>query len=102
MNTSIIRYILGQVLRLEGLFLFLPCMVSVIYWEASGFAFLSSALLCILLGTLMTVKKPTTHTFYLKEGGITTALICILLSIFGALPFYISSEIPSYRCQYLK
>ena len=96
MNTSIIRYILGQVLRLEGLFLFLPCMVSVIYWEASGFAFLSSALLCILLGTLMTVKKPTTHTFYLKEGCITTALSWIVLSIFGALPFYISSEIPSF------
>ena len=96
MNTSIIRYILGQVLRLEGLFLFLPCMVSVIYWEASGLAFLSSALLCILLGTLMTVKKPTTHTFYLKEGCITTALSWIVLSIFGALPFYISGEIPSF------
>ena len=96
MNTSIIRYILGQVLRLEGLFLFLPCMVSVIYWEASGLAFLSSALLCILLGTLMTVKKPTTHTFYLKEGCITTALSWIVLSIFGALPFFISGEIPSF------
>ena len=71
-------------------------MVSVIYWEASGLAFLSSALLCILLGTLMTVKKPTTHTFYLKEGCITTALSWIVLSIFGALPFYISGEIPSF------
>ena len=96
MNTSIIRYILGQVLRLEGLFLFLPCTVALIYWESSGFAFLGTALLCIMLGTVMTSKKPTSHTFYLKEGCITTALSWIILSIFGALPFCISGEIPSF------
>lgn len=96
MNTSIIRYILGQVLRLEGLFLFLPCVTALIYGESNGFAFLGAALLCILLGTLMTYQKPASHTFYLKEGCITTALSWIVLSIFGALPFYISGEIPSF------
>ena len=96
MNTSIIRYILGQVLRVEGLFLLLPCLVSVIYRESSGFAFLSTSILCLLLGTLMTLKKPSSHTFYLKEGCITTALSWIVLSIFGALPFCISGEIPSF------
>ena len=96
MNTSIIRYILGQVLRVEGLFLLLPCLVSVIYRESSGFAFLSTSILCLLLGTLMTIKKPSSHTFYLKEGCITTALSWIVLSIFGALPFCISGEIPSF------
>ena len=96
MNTSIIRYILGQVLRLEGLFLVLPCVVALIYGEASGLSFLATALLCIMLGTLMTYKKPTSHTFYLKEGCITTALSWIVLSIFGALPFCISGEIPSF------
>ncbi len=96
MNTSIIRYILGQVLRLEGFFLFVPCITALIYREASGFAFLGTSLLCILLGTLMTYKKPTTHTFYLKEGCVTTALSWIVLSVFGALPFCISGEIPSF------
>ena len=96
MNTSIIRYILGQVLRLEGLFMFLPCVVALIYGEVSGFAFLGTALLSILAGTLMTHKKPSSHTFYLKEGCITTALSWILLSVFGALPFYINSEIPTF------
>lgn len=96
MNTSIIRYILGQVLRIEGLFMFLPCLVAIIYRESEGFVFLGVALLCIMLGTLMTSRKPQNHIFYLKEGCITTALSWIVLSIFGALPFYISKEIPSF------
>ena len=96
MNTSIIRYVLGQVLRFEGFFLLLPCLVALIYRESSGFAFLSSALLCILLGTLMTSRKTKSNIFYLKEGCITTALSWIILSIFGALPFTISGEIPSF------
>ena len=96
MNTSIIRYVLGQVLRLEGLFMFLPCIVALIYGELSGLAFLGTALLSIMLGTLMTYQKPTSHTFYLKEGCITTALSWILLSVFGALPFCISGEIPFF------
>ncbi len=96
MNTSIIRYVLGQVLRLEGLFMFLPCVTALIYQESSGFAFLSSALLAIILGTLMTLKRPMSYTFYLKEGCVTTALSWILLSIWGSLPFYISGEIPSF------
>ena len=96
MNTSIIRYILGQVLRIEGLFMFLPCLVAIIYREQQGFVFLSVALVCIMLGTLMTCRKPNSHIFYLKEGCIITSLSWIVLSIFGALPFIISREIPSF------
>lgn len=96
MNISIIRYMLGQVLRFEGFFLLLPCIVALIYQESSGFAFLGTALLCIMLGTLATSKKPHNTVFYLKEGCVTTALSWIVLSIFGALPFVISGEIPSF------
>ena len=96
MNTSIIRYILGQVLRIEGLFMFLPCLVAIIYREQQGFVFLSVALVCIMLGTLMTCRKPNSHIFYLKEGCIITSLSWIVLSTFGALPFIISREIPSF------
>lgn len=96
MNTSIIRYILGQVLRIEGLFLFLPCLVAIIYREYQGLVYFGVALICIMLGTLMTYHKPNSQVFYLKEGCITTSLSWIVLSIFGALPFTISGEIPSF------
>lgn len=96
MNTSIIRYVLGQVLKVEGILMLLPCLVALIYREQSGFAFLLTAFLSVSVGILMTHKRPAHHIFYLKEGCVTTALSWILLSIFGALPFYFSREIPSY------
>ena len=36
MNKSIIRYILGWVLVLEGILLLLPCLVALIYREQCG------------------------------------------------------------------
>ena len=39
MNTSIIRYILGSVLKLEGVLLLLPCIVAGIYSEKAVYIF---------------------------------------------------------------
>lgn len=96
MNSSIIRYILGSVLKIEGLFLFLPAGIACIYHEQEGFYYAGVAAACLLLGFLMTRCKPQNQVFYLKEGCITTSLSWILLSIFGSLPFYLSGEIPSF------
>ncbi len=96
MNSSIIRYILGYVLKIEAAFMLLPCIVAIIYKEHSGFAFLISLIICGLCGCIMSHKKPQSSVFYLKEGCIATALSWIFLSIFGALPFKISGEIPSF------
>ncbi len=96
MNSSIIRFILGNVLKIEGLLLFLPAIVSGIYFENEGIYYISVAAVCIILGFFMTKKPPASQVFYLKEGCITTALSWILLSFFGCLPFYLSGEIPSF------
>ena len=96
MNSSIIRFILGHVLKIEGLLLFLPAVVSGIYQENEGFYYISVACTSLLLGSLMTKKPPKSQVFYLKEGCIATSLSWIFLSIFGCLPFYLSGEIPSF------
>lgn len=96
MNGSIIRYILGSVIKIEGVLLLLPCIVSVCCGEQTGFYYLGVAGFCIALGFLMTIRKPSNTVFYLKEGCVSTALSWILLSILGALPFFLSGEIPSY------
>lgn len=95
MNSSMIRYLLGSVLKIEGVLLLLPCLVSLCYQERVGLIYLSVAALCFLLGVAMTVKKPKDTVFYLKEGCVTTALSWIFMSFFGALPFWLSREIPS-------
>ena len=47
MNYSIIRYVLGTVLKFESLFLLLPVFVGVIYGERSAWSFLVVALMCL-------------------------------------------------------
>ncbi len=96
MNSSIIRYILGGVLKIEGILMFLPCIVAIIYGEREGFCYLFVAVSCIVLGSLMTFRKPRNQVFYLKEGCVATALSWILISLMGCLPFWISKEIPSF------
>lgn len=96
MNSSIIRYILGHVLKIEALVLLLPCFVAFIYKEKAGISFFITFLICAVLGIIMTRKKPKTFVFYLKEGCVTTSLSWIILSLFGCLPFVISGEIPSF------
>ena len=96
MNGSIIRYILGQILKTEGVMMLLPCIVALIYREPQGWYYLMVAALCFLLGTLSGLHKPTNHIFYLKEGCVATALSWITLSFFGCLPFLLTEEISSF------
>lgn len=96
MNSSMIRYILGYVLKTEAALLLLPCLIALIYSEKEGIWYLPVAAACTLLGLLMTRRKPANTVFYLKEGCIATSLSWILLSFFGCLPFYLTGEIPSF------
>ncbi len=96
MNNSVIRYILGYILRIEAVLLLFPFLVSIIYRERAGIYYLLTAFVCMALGFLLTLKKPASFVFYLKEGSIATALSWILMSIFAALPFWLSGEIPSF------
>ena len=96
MNSSIIRYILGHVLKIEGILMLSPCAVALLYGETAGFYYLGVAVLCFVLGLLMTLRRPASQVFYMKEGCAATALSWIFLSVFGCLPFWLSREIPSF------
>ena len=95
MNFGFITYIIGWILKFQGAFLLVPCIVSMIYKEKSGFAFVISAIISFTIGMLCTRKKPQNRSFYAKEGFISVALGWIVLSISGSLPFIISGEIPN-------
>ncbi len=82
-------------MTIEAAFMLFPCLVAAIYSEKSGFAFLICAVVFGIIGRLMTLKKPKNSVFYAKEGFVAVALSWILLSIIGAIPFYVSGEIPS-------
>lgn len=95
MNYSIIRYILGIVLKLEGILMCLPLIVGIIYSEKSAYSYVITIAMCLIIGTILSHKKPKDTEFYATEGYITVSLSWVILSIFGCLPFVISGEIPS-------
>lgn len=96
MNYSIIKYVLGTVLKLESIFLCLPLLVGAIYREKSVYAFMLIIPICMALGIVLSLRKPKSYVFYALEGFVTVSLSWIIMSIVGALPFFLSGEIPSF------
>jgi len=94
MNYSIIIYIIGWVLSIESVLMLLPCLTALVFRETAGFSFLITIALCLLAGLPLVLKKPKNKLFYLREGFVATSLSWIVLSIMGALPFWISGSIP--------
>ncbi|MBQ3101157.1 MAG: TrkH family potassium uptake protein [Clostridia bacterium] len=96
MNKRIIVYVLGYVLTIEGLLMLPSFIVSLFYGEGEGWCYLATGSACIILGTLLSYKKPKDSIFYLKEGCIATALCWIVMSLAGAVPFMLTGEIPGF------
>lgn len=96
MNYRMISYITGQLVRVEGVLMLLPLLCSLIYNEKAALSLALPALLAIILGTLATLKRPRDTAIYARDGFVTVGLSWIILSLLGALPFFISREIPSF------
>ncbi len=96
MNRRMIAYILGILLLCEAGLLALPAIVALIYGEAVIKSFLITIGILIATGLVCVAMKPKDKTIYARHGLIIVSLGWVLMSLFGALPFYISGEIPSY------
>ena len=91
-----IIYVLGTVFKLEGFFLLIPVLCSLLYREQEGLPFLITGVISLGIGFLASFRKPDNHAFFLREGCVTTALSWILLSVVGSVPFVLTGEIPSF------
>lgn len=98
MNYRLIFNTTGKVLRLLAAFLLIPLIVSGVNLElASCFAFLLTAVISFLIGSLLVLNCPIkSNEMFAKEGLIIVALSWVLVSLLGAIPFTLSGEIPSY------
>lgn len=96
MNYRMTAYILGKMLGVEGLVLFIPMTVSLLYREENFIYFPITSALLILGYLLLGRKKPKNTNIYMKEGLVIVAAAWLLWSMFGALPFFLSRSIPNY------
>ncbi|MBE6692345.1 MAG: TrkH family potassium uptake protein [Ruminococcaceae bacterium] len=98
MNRKFVFYLFGRIGQTVGALLLLPMFVALIYGESIPFvSFLGTSLGAIGLGAIITrLCKTSNNVIYAKEGFAIVALAWLGTSAFGALPFWISGEIPSY------
>ena len=79
----------------EAALLMLPGITALLYGE-SLLPFAVTALLLVAAGLVLGWKKPARTALYARDGFAVVALAWIIMSAFGALPFVLSGDIPSY------
>lgn len=98
MNYRMIVYVLGRIGLIEAALLAAPLIVSLLYGEgtALAMAWVIPMGLLLLLGGLLGVRPPKDTTIFAREGLVVVAMAWVLLSLFGAMPFVLTGDIPSY------
>ena len=96
MNYKLIFHTIGKILLIEAILLIFPLIVNFIYQEENLFAFSLTISILMVVGTLLIMIKPKNKRMFVREGFVIVGLAWIVLSLFGALPFALSGEIPNY------
>lgn len=96
MNYRMIAYIIGSILRLEGLMLVAPTCVAAIYQESDAVkAFFSTIIIVFIVGSALAGQAPKNKRIYGREAATVVALSWIVVSVFGAVPFFLTGYISS-------
>ncbi len=97
MNRRMISYVVALVMAIEAGLMLFPALVGFVYGERSAWSFVISAAIAGGISALILVCfKPKNKTFYAREGLVATALSWIAMSVIGALPFFVTGQIPNY------
>ena len=97
MNYKMIRLIIGRIMCIEALFMVPPVVISIAEGDGRGaLSFLAAIALLACIGLPMAVKKAGKKLFYAREGFVTVGLSWIIVSAFGAVPFYVSGAVSSF------
>lgn len=98
MNVKSISRTVGLILLITGIFQIFPLLIAVIDHEPRNIlAYIESLCLILLVGSaLLLFSRGGNRMFSAQEGFAATGLSWIFMSAFGALPFFLSGQIPSY------
>ncbi|MBR2615337.1 MAG: TrkH family potassium uptake protein [Clostridia bacterium] len=97
MNRRMVFHTVGLIVLLEAALLILPTLVSILYRNSCTGAFLVTIGIAVALGVLLTFAfRPKDRVIYAKEGFVITSIAWAGVSAIGALPFFLSGQIPSY------
>ncbi len=109
-NVPIILKMISKMLLIEGLFVWLALPFAIYYskldftWEQLSSlsneisALFISGVISISMGSIISyfTRNADNTAITKREGYFVVSLAWVIISLFGALPFYLSGQIPSY------
>lgn len=92
MNHKLICKVIGVILSMECLIMAVSLGISLLYREHyMAMAFVESILICgVISAALVIVGKDGENKMHVREGFLSVSLSWIAMSVFGALPYWLS------------
>ena len=95
-NTRMVFRTMGALLLIEAVFMTLALGVSLWYGEADSDVFLFSTIITLLAGVIgLLVGRRAESRMGEREGYVIVAMVWVVFSAFGLLPYYLSGQVPS-------
>lgn len=92
-NWMMLAKVIGWLLMIESGFMAIPCVVSFAWGETDGWIFATFTMLTFFTGYVLNhFLHPERRTMAKREGFLLTALVWIVFSLFGMLPFLLCSH----------
>lgn len=91
-NWRMLIRVMGWLLLIEAVFMLVPVVTALIYGEEDLYAFIYAIAITVGCGLFATVcVKPHRYDMGKREGFMLTALVWVVFSAFGMIPFMMSS-----------
>jgi trk system potassium uptake protein TrkH len=88
---------MGALLLIEAVFMTLALGVSLWYGEADSDVFLFSTIVTLLAGVIgLLIGRRAESRMGEREGYLIVAMVWVVFSTFGLLPYYLSGQVPSF------
>ena len=96
-NTRMVFRTMGALLLLEAIFMAIAMGVSLWYKEADTGIFLISTIITLLAGVIgLCIGRRAESRMGEREGYVIVAMVWVVFSAFGLLPYYLSGQVPTF------
>ncbi len=102
-NTRLVFKTLGALLVIEAFFMAVPTVVSWMYEEPDMEVFLLSTVVTLVSGLIgMIIGRKAERHVGEREGYLIVAVVWLMFSFFGMMPYYFSGAIPDFTNAYFE
>lgn len=95
MNYRIIGRTTGIIMLVEAVFM-APIMIYALFISEDPLPFVYSIFILLLIGFPLSRINPASGLFYAKNAFVTVVIAWVILSVFGALPYYFCGSFDNY------